>query len=139
MSLTTRQKITLYSVLGIPFTPHVERLVDRDNILAQTYQPAMGTYHAGAKIEARLLEVAANAELEADLQDCLDKWYGMFGDSTKMDSGATGATSGVSFDLNRERAMYRERILAIVPFSREYMDEELGRSYRERLTFGITR
>jgi len=139
MALTKRQKITLYSILGVPFTPHTERLIDRDNILSISYRPASEDYHAGAKIEARLVEVATDAELEADLIDCLDRWYDLFGDSTEMTSGATGATSGVSFNLNREREMIRERVLAIVPFSREYMAEELGKIYREKLSIGVIR
>ena len=139
MALTKRQKITLYSILGVPYTPHIERLIDKDNILAQTYQPASETYHAGQKIEARLIEVAADLELEVDLIYCLDRWYDLFGDSTEMTSGATGATSGVSFNLNREREMIRERVLAIIPFSRDYMADELGRIYRDRLSVSVIR
>ena len=139
MALTKRQQITLYQLLGVPFSEKVGRIIDVDNMLVQMYQPAALDHLAHLKIQERLAELAGDADTLADLVTCLDRWYCLFGDSTRMESGGIGTTTGVSFDLTEERRQLRERVLAIVPFSREYMREEMGRVTRGRLMATVIR
>lgn len=140
MSLTMRQRITLASVLCVPYAPTINRLQDVDNLLVNTYTPtSMESFWANTRIDERLTQIAAVPELEADLVYCLDRWYDLFGDSTEMVSGSTGGTAGVSFNLNNERAQLRERILAIIPFSKDFLADELGRVNRERLSMSVIR
>lgn len=137
--LTKRQEITLYSVLHIPYSTEIYRLQDVDNMLVLAIQFGDTSRLAHVKIQQKLVEIASVPDLESDLRTNLDQWYDMFGDSTGMQAGGVGATTGVSFDLNAERAMIRERILAIVPFSKEYMDGELSRMQSQTLNVSVVR
>ena len=136
MALTKRQEITLYSVLYIPYSTTVFRLQDVDNLLVLAISVEDSNRVAHIRIQERLAQIALVPELEDDLSACLDQWYDMFGDSTQMDGGGIGATTGVSFDLKEERRMLRERILALVPFSKDFIAGELSKTQSSRL--GIT-
>lgn len=140
MALTVRQKITLYSILGVPYGTRIERIMDRDNMLAQTYNLAGSEqFWATTKIEQRLTEIALIPELEADLVYSLDRWYDMFGDTTEIQGGSSGGTTGLSYSLQQERAQIRERVIAIVPFTKEYMESEMGRATREHFNVSSIR
>ena len=136
MALTKRQEITLYQVLGVPYGLTVTKIQDEDNMLGLT--KTAQTYNAcHSKIQASLASLAS--DLETELVDALDQWYEMLGDSTRMEGGTVGGTNGVSFDLTAERNMLRERILVIIPYSREHMAEEIGRMERDRIAIGVIR
>lgn len=139
MPLTKRQTITLHSVLFVPYTSTVYRLQDVDNLLALAISVGNHDQASQVQIQARLVALESDPEVLDDLAGSLDQWYDLFGDSTQMDGGGVGATTGVSFDLKEERRMMRERILAIVPFSREYMACELSKSQSGRLNVAVIR
>lgn len=139
MALTTRQQLTLYSVLRVPYSTEVFRLQDVDNMIVLSIQFSDYTRLAHIRIQQKLAEIALTPEVEEDLADTLDTWYSMFGDSTGMQAGGVGATTGISFDLNTERAMLRERILAIVPFTKDYMEAELTRTQSGSLNVRVIR
>lgn len=137
MALTKQQQITLYQVLGVPFSSSVGKLQDRENLLTLMYNPTNSQHLTTLRIQDRLTELESDADTLADLADCLDQWYAMQGDSTQMDGGGVGATTGVSFDLTAERNMLRERIITIVPFTKSYMAEEIGRMQRQNLNISV--
>ena len=135
MALTKRQEITLYSVLQVPYSTTVFRLQDVDNLLVLAISVGNTDRVAHIQIQSRLtaLGVPAMADVMTDLQTQLDAWYDLFGDSTQMDGGGVGATTGVSFNLAEERKMIRERILAMVPFSKDYMANEMSKTQSGKL------
>jgi len=139
VSLTKRQEITLYSVLRVPYSTEIFRLQDVDNMIVLSITFGDLDRLAHVKIQQRLAAIALDAALEEDLVGALDSWYDMFGDSTGMQAGGVGATTGVSFDLNTERAMIRERILAVVPFTKEYMEGEMTRTSAQSLGVNVVR
>jgi hypothetical protein len=136
MALTKRQEITLYQVLGVPYGTTVNRLRNEDNTMALAYT-VTGSQAAHLHIQASLTDLSD--EMESELVECLDMWYEMLGDSTRMDAGQVGGTNGVSFDLVAERNMLRERILVIIPYSKEYFENEIGRMQRDRISLGVLR
>ena len=140
MPLTKRQEITLFSVLYVPYnTNTVFRLQDVDNLLVLAISTNDSNRVAYIRIQERLAQLELQPEVLDDLAGVLDQWYDLFGDSTQMDGGGVGATTGVSFDLKEERRMMRERILAIVPFSKEYMETELAKTQQGRLGIAAIR
>ncbi len=131
MALTKVQLITLHQVLGVPYSAKIYRIKDIDNMLALEYKPAALNHLARLQIQDLLTELEANdVEGFADLETQLDRWYCLFGDSTSMDAGGVGPTTGISFDLQAERNMLRERIVTIVPFSREFMMDEMMKTQK---------
>lgn len=139
MALTKRQEITLYSVLFVPYSTTVFRLQDVDNLLVLAIKVEDSDRVAHIRIQERLAALALMPEVLLDLAGCLDSWYDLFGDSTQMDAGGVGATTGVSFNLGEERRMLRERILAMVPFSKEYMANEMSKTQAGRLNISAVR
>lgn len=140
MPLTKTQLVTLHQVLGIPYSNTIYRIKDIDNMLALEYEPASFDHLARLQIQEKLTDLENNdSDTFEDLKTNLDRWYCLFGDSTSMDGGGVGPVSGVSFDLQLERNMLRERIVTIVPFSREYMSQEMMRMQRSQMNVRAVR
>ena len=138
MALTRTQLITLHQVLGIPYSDDVFRIKDIDNMLALKYQPVTD-HQARLQIQGKLLGLESDPDALADLVDLLDRWYCLLADSTSMDAGGVGPATGISFDLALERNMLRERIITIVPFSREWMMNEMGKTQRANMSIRVVR
>ena len=109
-------------------------------MLALEYEPASFDHLARLQIQVKLTDLENNdSDTFEDLKTNLDRWYCLFGDSTSMDGGGVGPVSGVSFDMQLERNMLRERIVTIVPFSREYMSQEMMRMQRSQMNVRAVR
>jgi len=140
MALTKQRLITLHQVLGIPYSNTVYRIKDIDNMLSLKYEPAALDHLARLQIQQHLTDLeTSDPDAFADLEDLLDRWYCLLGDSTSMEGGGVGSTVGVSFDLQAERNMLRERIVTLVPFSREYMMDEMRKTQRASVNVGVVR
>lgn len=140
MALTKEQLITLHQVLGIPYSNNIYRIKDIDNMLALEYKPASLDHLARLQIQDKLNQLENDdPDGLADLVIQLDRWYCLFGDSTSMDAGGVGPTTGISFDLQLERNMLRERIVTIVPFSREFMMGEMRKTQKAGVNVGVVR
>jgi hypothetical protein len=139
MALTTRQLVTLYEILEIPMTSRVTHPTGGDNLLALSSSIFPESMQARKFIEARLLDIYAEPNLEIELKSQLDLWYGLQGDSTQMDAGGAGGVSGVSFDLKYERQMIRQRVVVMMGISREMLADMFARVSGSILMVGVTR
>lgn len=121
MSLTERQKISLYQILDVPRVNNVQRFIGEDNLVVQELRAMDTITSANIKIEQYLSEIAlTETDRESVLKTYLDRWAYLGTDVTVVDAGSFGSISGVTIDPNAERNEIIRQVKSIVPFYRHH-------------------
>ena len=114
MALTKAQEMALYQILEVPYVSKAYRIQGQGLLVDET-DKTTDPYAAKTKIDERLTEIAADADLETELTSLLDDWIDLGTDVTRIDAGNVGNVGGVTDDPNEERDELRRRVLIIVP------------------------
>jgi hypothetical protein len=117
MSLSDQQKFALYETLRIPFANQVKHLIDADNLLISTLIVTEAARSSFVALQDWILELTAAQEVH--LKPYLDLWISYGVNMDTMDAGSMGTVDGISSAVDNEREVLRERIINLVPFTKE--------------------
>jgi len=103
-------EITLHQILEVPYASNVTTLDGFGNLGPNFTMTASATILAYVN--------GLNANTTTELTTLLTDWSAISTTPAKMEAGAVGSLSGLSFDYSQKRAHIAERIKTIVPFYR---------------------
>ena len=133
MALTTSQKISLFEIIDTPYTGKVDEMYGKYGLSALTYE-----VDSSSKVQLKVLSRIAGLteDEETYLLTLIDRWQSIGTQVWTMDSGATGATSGVSMSPEGELQRIRDRVKILIPV-RHYW-ENVEKSAMESGSAGIS-
>jgi len=139
MALTTLQKMSLFQILEVPWQPIATHLVDQDNQVGlQLEIQNASSRQAKAMIDDYITTyVDADADVLARVQTYLDRWVTLGTRSVRMESGGTGAITGVTSIVDEERMEIARQVKVIVPFYRKH--EEIQRAKANTSSISVMR
>jgi hypothetical protein len=133
-TLTTKQIVTFFGMIKIPYATEYYRISDRLGELATKFT-AMN--YVAAQTKTLILDwfdtkVSVDAPLENELKEIIDQFIDIEYNFVVLNGGGVGATSGVNYNPVDEKNRLIERAQEICPFYRGFqvalMDIEHGRS-----------
>ena len=133
MALTTSQKISLFEIIDTPYTGNVDEMYGKYGLSALTYE-----VDSSSKVQLKVLSRIAGLteDEETYLLTLIDRWQSIGTQVWTMDSGAMGATSGVSMSPEGELQRIRDRVKILIPV-RHYW-ENVEKSAMESGSAGIS-
>ena len=112
MALTTPEKITLFSILECPYTGSVDQPIDEFNLTGRRTEPANDDQKIQIAITNRL--AALSTDEETWLKQRLDTWQLIGSNAALIEAGATGGTSGITYDPNSQRYIIQREVRILI-------------------------
>jgi hypothetical protein len=113
MSLSTPQTISLYQIMGIPYSATYS--VHDGMGTGDDYSNILATY-ATIKTEVDAFLAGLTSDVETAIKSLVAEWDDVSLKSNRMDAGGVTGINGVTIDYDRKRELIQQRMENLVPF-----------------------